>query len=647
MKQRANRRRSVVRPSPVVAATVSPPPKMVVPSSVDASEPSAVATSPNWVVSPNSDPSLAMAVVLVLPTVAEMSPSPPSTSLPEVVTASSPPVSPTVGVVNAHPPCSVGKTSPPIFASSSKRVTRSSVVSESPPGESSPLPNPNPPSPSPPKSPSMSKHSSPKTPKTRSAFKSKPKPKPHVPAQSKGKGKLPVSSPPKKSSAPKRKPKDTQFVPSPKKSKRASSPTDSVSFVDPSSIQYFVDATKASHYQRWFVVRDLWPEYSVVLEDFPDLVALLQCRHWVNTVSKLVSPHPILIGEFYANLDRSVLDGKNEDCLIAFVRGSRIKFAPSTIARALKVPKVLKPAYNKSYSPDQSTMGQVLTGLPDYVWGNHDIPITKLTLFYRVLHRVALYNWFPNSHLSSVTLEIGKFLYAVGTGVSIDLSTLIYDRIFYVASSTGTRNKLPYPSLIQKIIQPAKPSLTTHDFQVANPILSKSFLAILNKKVSSTAPSSLKPSKLKAPLFKGLSDSSWQVQLYTEFKAFTKRYKKDQKRQLAFEASMYKLVQVVKTLVVQSEYGSQLSPSIDVSPPAFHRDSFGESSVAPESSVPIQRESFIPTQVSSQVPPVSSIVPPANTKLDTLVPPTLPDVLPQAPDSTAPLQGEPSDAAVN
>ncbi|XP_062111245.1 protein transport protein SEC31-like [Humulus lupulus] len=411
MKQRANRRRTVVQPSPVVAATVSPPPKMAVPSSVDASEPSVVATSPNRVVSPNSDPSLAMAIVLVPPTVAEMSPSPPSTSLPEVVTASAPPVSPTVGVVNAHLPCSVGKSSPPVFVSSPKCVTHSSVVSTSPPGESSQLPNPNPPSPSPPKSPSMSKQSSPNTPKTRSAFKSKPKPKPHVHAQSKGKGKVLVSSPPKNSSAPKRKPKDTQFEPSPKKSKRASSPKDSVSFVDPSFIQYF-------------------------------------SRHWVNTVSKLVSPHPILIREFYANLDRSVLDGKNEDCLTAFVRGSRIKFAPSTIAHALKVPKVLKPAYNKSYSPDQSTMGQVLTGLPDYVWGNHDIPITKLTHFYRVLHRVALYNWFPNSHLSSVTLEIGKFLYAMGTGVSIDLSTLIYDRIFDLASSTGTRNKLPYPSLI-------------------------------------------------------------------------------------------------------------------------------------------------------------------------------------------------------
>ncbi|XP_062103222.1 uncharacterized protein LOC133814249 [Humulus lupulus] len=591
-----------------------------------------------------------MAIIPVLPTVAESSP---SSSLPEVVTASVPTVSPSDKVLHARPPSSVGK--------SPKRITCSSVESASSPVPSSPLPTPTTPS-----IPPLKSHVKPsltKTPKARSASKPAPapppqpapppnpapkpapptqpkpapqpqstptpQPKPHptptpkppVPVRSKGKAKMHESSPLPKPSAPKRKPKDTPVAPSPKNSKLTTSSKDSVLFVDPSSIQYFVDATKASHYQRWFAVRDVWPEYLVVLEDFPELVDLLQSRQWVNTVSKLVSPHPILIREFYENLDKSVVDGKNEDCLTAFVRGSRIKFAPSTISRALKIPKVLKPAYNKSYRPDQSTMGHVLTGQPDYVWGNHEILVTKLTPFYRILHRVALYNWFPNSHLSSITLEIWKFLYAVGTGVSIDLATLIYDRIVDVASSTGTRNKLPFPSLIQQIIQPAKPPLTTHDFQVPNPILCKGFLATLNRKVSSTAPSSSQPSKPQAPMFKGLSDSSWQVQLYTEFKTFTKRYKKDQKRKKAFEASMYKLVHV-----------------IDVSSPPFHWDSFSASSVPPESSVPVQGESATP--VASPVPPVSSLVPPADAVLDPSVAPTLPDASDKAPDSTAPLQGE-------
>ncbi|XP_062100985.1 extensin-like [Humulus lupulus] len=370
MKQRANRRRSHLWSSPVADVPVCPSPEVAISSSVDASVPPAVTTSPSRVVSPAPDPSVAMAIVPVLPTVTESSLSP---SLPEVVIASVPTVSPSDKVLHARPPSSVGK--------SPKHITRSSAESASSPVPSSPLPTPTTPSIPSPKSPV--KPSLTTNPKTRSASKPKPKlppppkpapqstptpqskpqptptPKPRVPMRSKGKAKMHESSPLPKPSAPKRKPKDTPVAPSPKKSKLTSSSKDSVLFVGPSSIQYFVDATKASHYQRWFAVRDAWPEYTVVLEDFPELVELLQSRHWVNTVSKLVSPHPILIREFYANLDRSVVDGKNEDCLTAFVRGSRIKFAPSTISRALKVPKVLKPEYNKSYCPDQSTMGHV------------------------------------------------------------------------------------------------------------------------------------------------------------------------------------------------------------------------------------------------------------------------------------------------
>ncbi|XP_062085555.1 vegetative cell wall protein gp1-like [Humulus lupulus] len=127
--------------------------------------PSAVATSPSQVVSPALDPSVAMAIVPVLPTVAESSPSSPSPSLPKVVTASVPLISPSVNVLHACPPCSIGK--------SPKRATRSSVVSASSPVASSPLPSPNTQSIPPLKSPV--KPSLTKTPKTRSASKPNPK----------------------------------------------------------------------------------------------------------------------------------------------------------------------------------------------------------------------------------------------------------------------------------------------------------------------------------------------------------------------------------------------------------------------------------------------------------------------------------------
>ena len=62
----------------------------------------------------------------------------------------------------------------------------------------------------------------------------------------------------------------------------------------------------------------------------------------------------------------------------------------------------------------------MLTGQSDIVWDRPEIPVTKLLFFYRVLHRDALYNWYANSHLSFFIVDIGCFLFAVGTVESID-----------------------------------------------------------------------------------------------------------------------------------------------------------------------------------------------------------------------------------
>lgn len=134
--------------------------------------------------------------------------------------------------------------------------------------------------------------------------------------------------------------------------------------------------------------------------------------------------------------------------------------------------------------------------------------MSKLTSFYRVLHKVALSNWYPNSHTSSITVDIGRFLFAVGTGVSIDLSSLIFDRILDVASTKGTRNKLPFPSLIQKILHTACPPLTPHDFQVPVPTLNKGFLVSAQRRLSRSQPSVTPSTQSSQPLFRGLSDSS-------------------------------------------------------------------------------------------------------------------------------------------
>uniref|UniRef100_A0A803PTB7 Reverse transcriptase domain-containing protein n=1 Tax=Cannabis sativa TaxID=3483 RepID=A0A803PTB7_CANSA len=293
----------------------------------------------------------------------------------------------------------------------------------------------------------------------------------------------------------------------PKGSKKIKLPKAPISTVNPSSVQFFVDASKASVYQRWFGSCELWFKKVVMLDYFPDMYDFLKIRKWVHTISKLSAPHPILVREFYANLDRTVIDEGHPGCVSAFVRGNRIPFGPSTIACILKVEFVRNPTYGKQFNPYQTMMGRVLTGRDDYLWDKQKILASHLTPFHRVLH------------------------------------------------------------------QP-----------------------------SSNTPSTSKMSKGKSPLFKGLSDSSWQVQMFSEFKSFVKRYKKDQKRQLSFDASMYKMVCIIKSIVLQNHYGDPLTPSIDISLHEFHRDSFGASSDGSGSNAHVQGEPSVSVPVSSLVP---------------------------------------------
>ncbi|KAM6556182.1 hypothetical protein CsatB_003201 [Cannabis sativa] len=177
-----------------------------------------------------------------------------------------------------------------------------------------------------------------------------------------------------------------------KGSKKSKLPKDPISTVDPSSVQCFVDASKAFVYQRCFGSREFWFEQVVMLDDFPDLHDFFKIRKWVNTVTNLSAPHPILVREFYANLDRTVIAEGHPGCVSAFVKGHRVPFGPSTIVCILKVESVRNPTYGKQFNPDETMMGRVLTCREDYLWDKQEIIVTHLTPFYRVLHRVALYN---------------------------------------------------------------------------------------------------------------------------------------------------------------------------------------------------------------------------------------------------------------
>ena len=76
-----------------------------------------------------------------------------------------------------------------------------------------------------------------------------------------------------------------------------------------------------------------------------------------------------------------------------------------------------------------------------------------LTSKYSIFHKIAIGNWLPRLHISSVLRDLVVLLFAVCTIEEFDLAKVIFQVIKNNAKSENTVNVLPYPSLIFEILQ--------------------------------------------------------------------------------------------------------------------------------------------------------------------------------------------------
>ena len=76
------------------------------------------------------------------------------------------------------------------------------------------------------------------------------------------------------------------------------------------------------------------------------------------------------------------------------------------------------------------------------------------TLFvkYSILHKIAIANWLPRLHISSVPKELSIQLFLVGTGQPFDIGKVIYQVIMNNAKFEHAYGVLPFPSLIFELL---------------------------------------------------------------------------------------------------------------------------------------------------------------------------------------------------
>ncbi|KAA0032734.1 uncharacterized protein E5676_scaffold156G00740 [Cucumis melo var. makuwa] len=75
------------------------------------------------------------------------------------------------------------------------------------------------------------------------------------------------------------------------------------------------------------------------------------------------------------------------------------------------------------------------------------ISATALSVEYAILHKIAIANWFPSSHASSISAALGTFLYQICNDDKVDTGAFIYNQLLRHVGSFEVKVPIAFPRL--------------------------------------------------------------------------------------------------------------------------------------------------------------------------------------------------------
>ncbi|XP_062089325.1 uncharacterized protein LOC133795880 [Humulus lupulus] len=180
----------------------------------------------------------------------------------------------------------------------------------------------------------------------------------------------------------------------------------------------------------------------------------IEDRGWLGSLTGLDGFVPRVVQEFYANINDDLFDRKSFMFGQVYVRGNWYLFNAAEITKVLNLPLSVD---NVAVEFNKDKVLSELVG-QNMVWEPHSVlKVTDLTHYYVVLHKFATSNWIPTTHTSTITFDMAFFLYKVGTGLGVDLASLIFDQITALGNAKKKGQYLVFPHLIYKLLDSQKP----------------------------------------------------------------------------------------------------------------------------------------------------------------------------------------------
>ncbi|XP_062094026.1 uncharacterized protein LOC133800065 [Humulus lupulus] len=175
----------------------------------------------------------------------------------------------------------------------------------------------------------------------------------------------------------------------------------------------------------------------------------IEDRGWLGSLTGFDGFVPWVVHKFYANLNDDLFDSKSFMFGQVYVQGHWYLFSAAEIAKALNISSAV---INDVVEFNKDKVLSELVG-QNMVWEQHSIlKVTDLTHYYVVLHKIAINNWITTTHTSTITFDTTFFLFKVGTGLQVDLATLIFYQITALGKVKKKGQYLVFPHLIYKLL---------------------------------------------------------------------------------------------------------------------------------------------------------------------------------------------------
>ncbi|XP_019157653.1 PREDICTED: uncharacterized protein LOC109154282 [Ipomoea nil] len=168
------------------------------------------------------------------------------------------------------------------------------------------------------------------------------------------------------------------------------------------------------------------------LDNFEQIQEILISNQLLGTVTNIEPYDEQVIQEFYCNLTKNTTTPSSPMYGKVYLRGKFYEFRPNIINSYLGTTET-----EQCVQVTSEQVAQELTA------GN-----------------IALVNWMPSLHLSTVKWTLAELLYKIGKGIKFNLGTIIHSKITNLAENTVTNSSIIFPNLIFAIL--TKQGLKTH-----------------------------------------------------------------------------------------------------------------------------------------------------------------------------------------